>query len=59
MIFLLSFPTIDGVFRLSMFSLLYDRGRYNASSERVENLRVKTQAKKASNKIIAHAHCIL
>jgi len=45
-----------------MFSLLYDRGHYYASSKRVENLRYKIQAKKGaetSDKSIKYCNILI
>ncbi len=45
-----SFLAIDVIFWLSVFSLLYGRGRCNTSSERVLHLWMKTQVKKKQKK---------
>lgn len=38
-----SFPAIDGIFQLFVFSLSYGRRHYQKSSERVLNVWIKTQ----------------
>ncbi len=48
----LYFPTIDRIFWLSVFSLLYGRGRYYTSYERVQNLQLRTRAKKKQKQVI-------
>ncbi len=39
-----------------MFSLLYGRGRYYTSSERVQNLWVKTKAKKKQKRVLTNVN---
>lgn len=50
-----SFPAIDVMFWLYVFSLLYGRGRCYTSSERVTNFWMKTQVKKKQQNKRSHA----
>ncbi len=46
------FPAIEGIFQQSMFSLLYGRGRYYASSEIVQKVQIQKQVKEKKKQAI-------